>query len=361
MKSTEVKVPEPRQLPSGKWFIQLRIKGQSYSITRDSKDQCIKEAQRVKLGAKRKPKEIKSDCSLSKAIDEYIEARSNLLSVTTIRCYRQIQNNRFEDLMAMDVNEITLELLQAAVNAESKLSAKTLKNGVMLVSAVLGAKDIQLNISKIKYPQRKKKEKAALEPSQIVTLLKAIDGHELEPLIYLELWLGLRRSEALALYWESVDFENKTIKIERTIVPNEDNQYVIQERTKTEDSCREIDCPDIILDMLKAIKPKKAQGRIFEYPPDAVGKRINRICKKAGIPETGQHGLRHTNATVMMLLNVPDKVAMGRGGWSTDYTMKRVYQHATDSASKAAADSIDSYFNGLVENANENANESASD
>lgn len=39
------------------------------------------------------------------------------------------------------------------------------------------------------------------------------------------------------------------------------------------------------------------------------------------------HDLRHYNASIMLALNVPDKYAMERMGYSTPATLKKVYQH----------------------------------
>ena len=40
--------------------------------------------------------------------------------------------------------------------------------------------------------------------------------------------------------------------------------------------------------------------------------------------------LRHYNASIMLALNVPDKYAMERMGYSTPATLKKVYQHTMD-------------------------------
>ena len=56
-------------------------------------------------------------------------------------------------------------------------------------------------------------------------------------------------------------------------------------------------------------------------------------------------GLRHTNTSVMLSLGIVDKVAMARGGWSTDYTMKNVYQHLFQEDKKNADELIDDYLN----------------
>ena len=56
------------------------------------------------------------------------------------------------------------------------------------------------------------------------------------------------------------------------------------------------------------------------------------------------HDLRHVNASVMTLLNIPDKYAQERGGWKSDHIMKSRYMQAF-SAERAMVDAqIDSYM-----------------
>ena len=62
-------------------------------------------------------------------------------------------------------------------------------------------------------------------------------------------------------------------------------------------------------------------------------------------------GLRHLKASVMLMLGVPDKYAMERGGWATDNVLKSVYQQ-TFSTERVKVDTIiDNYFNGIVHGA----------
>lgn len=71
---------------------------------------------------------------------------------------------------------------------------------------------------------------------------------------------------------------------------------------------------------------------------------MKKICDREGIDFVGVHGLRHTNASVMLSLGIVDKVAMARGGWSTDITMKQVYQHVFETDKQAAGNKLDSFL-----------------
>ena len=50
-----------------------------------------------------------------------------------------------------------------------------------------------------------------------------------------------------------------------------------------------------------------------------------KICKENGWSMT-YHDLRAESASICLLLSIPDKYALQRGGWSTTEVYKRVYQ-----------------------------------
>jgi hypothetical protein len=53
------------------------------------------------------------------------------------------------------------------------------------------------------------------------------------------------------------------------------------------------------------------------------------------------------NASVMLALNVPDKYAMERGGWSNTATLKNVYQETFTPEREKVDNIIDNYFSAL--------------
>ena len=96
-----MKIPQPRKLPSGAWFVRVTIDGEVISITRPTEKEAIAEAVALKTGAK-KAKKVPATLTLSKAIDHYIERRVNIISPSTIRGYRCIQVQRFKSYMNTD-------------------------------------------------------------------------------------------------------------------------------------------------------------------------------------------------------------------------------------------------------------------
>lgn len=344
------KLPTPQQLPSGSWRCQVTVDGKRVSVIAETPQEAQAKAVAVKAGLIEEKKTKKGKMTLDEAITKYIEDRRAVFSPATIKGYDSIRRNRFPALMKMDVLDIDKQDLQRAISDDAPhCSYKTLKNSVGLVYSVISQyKDISTR--GLKYPQNIKKEHTYLDTAQIVALIEAVRGDIAEVPILLAVWLGLRQSEIFGLHWEAVDFENKKISIERTVVQNEHSQYVEKPETKNTSSRRVLSCPDYILDKISQMQPNKElrTGRMFRMHPTQIYYRLKKISESAGIPFVGIHGLRHTNASVMLSLGIVDKVAMQRGGWSTDVTMKRVYQHVFSADKATADDVINDYFDRLV-------------
>ena len=343
--------PTPVRLPSGSWRCQVMVAGKRISVVDDDPAVAHAKALALKEGIIEEEKRMANlSLTLDEAITRYIDDRRNVLSPATVMGYEVIRKNRFPALMKTKVRNIEKADLQRAINADAATcSAKTLKNSVGLVLAVLNEyKDV--SSKGLKYPQRIRKEHAYLDAGQIVELITAAQGNIAELPIVMAVWLGLRRSEIMGLRWESIDFEGKKIRIERSLVPNEKGEYVEKRQMKNESSRRTLSCPDYILKKLEAYQPDKTKrvGRVFTMDPSVIYNNLKKISAKCGIPFVGVHGLRHTNASVMLSLGIVDKVAMKRGGWATDATMKSVYQHVFQSDRKTADDTINEYFESMI-------------
>lgn len=349
------KLPTPQLLPSGQYRCQIMVDGKRVSVVDPDPDICQAKAIAIRAGLIEQAEKPKDKITLDSAITRYINDRRTVLSPSTIMGYRCVQKNRFKALMKERVCDIDKAALQRAISGDAKTcSAKTLKNAVGLVASVLSDYK-EINTKGLKYPQKVKKEHAYLDSCQIVELITACQGNIAEIPILLAVWLGLRRSEIMGLRWESIDFEKKTLRIEHALVPNEYGEYVEKNELKNSSSRRVLSCPNYILSKLESYQPdiSKRTGRVFTMDPSLIYSNLKKISEKADIPFVGVHGLRHTNASVMLSLGIVDKVAMKRGGWATDNTMKSVYQHVFASDNDAADDMINAYFESMVNSANE--------
>lgn len=357
-KAAKLSNPKPRELPSGAWRCEIRIKGDRISVVDDDPEIAHAKAIAMKAGLvekrERDEKEKSGSITLTKAIDKHIQIRENVLSPSTINGYREIQRNRFSELMTMQIKEIDFFALQSAINNEAeKVGRKTIMNALTLVTAVLSDYGKETNIKKFKLPQRKKKAPRYYEEKELIELFDLIRGSFIELPILLGTWLGLRRSEIFGLCWDAVDFDTGKIEIKRTYVKDKEKGYVLRDEMKTSDSRRTLNCPGYILAKLDEYAPKKKRsGRIFTMHPNTPYQTLKDMCERSGLKFVGVHGLRHTNASVMVSLGVMDKYIMAEGGWSTDHTMKKVYQHVFESGRQGASEKRDSFFSDISSGVN---------
>ena len=98
-------------------------------------------------------------------------------------------------------------------------------------------------------------------------------------------------------------------------------------------------------DRLAACDLWQEAGYVFTT---AVGLPINpstdyhawkRLLAKAGVAERRLHAARHTAATVLLLLGVPERTVMSVMGWSSTAMAAR-YQHVVDEVRRGVADQV---------------------
>lgn len=336
-----MKIPKATKLPSGNWNCKVMIDGQRVSVTAPTKKAAEQEAAALKSGAQI-AKKAQKKLVLFDAIQLYIDSKNAVLSPATIRGYKTVQKHRFQSLMGKDIYAITKADVQKAVNEEAKtVSAKTVVNAYGLIRPVL--KEYAIDVFGVHLPQIQKPVKEYLQPEDIGKLVEAVNGDSCEIPILLAVWLGMRRSEIIGLCWDCVDTERNLIHIRRAVVPNENHEWVLKNTAKNASSQRTIECPDYIMDKIKAL-PRCDNGRLFNIHPDTVRRHIHRACAAAGITDTTVHGLRHTNAAVMKTLGVDDRYAMERGGWACESTYRKTYSYVFDSKKVSANSAINDFF-----------------
>lgn len=287
---------------------------------------------------------VSSDVTLETAMERYIKSRKNVIEETTVRNYNQILKHRFKSIMNVKICDLQPIQIQQSINSDAKeVSSKTLKNAYGLLKSVLKMYDYDKNLSSIRLPKLKKKVK---ELPSFETLFAIVKGTSVELAVLLAAWLSLRIGEVVALKFEDINTDRKTIRIHRTIIQT-DEGLKEREGCKTANSTRELEIPDYIFGLIQAIPHEKDSDFLFSMTRKALYSRFKRLMKKNGIDITF-HDLRHLNASVMLMLGVPDKYAMERGGWSTDCILKSVYQQTFSSERKKVDKIIDGYFNGII-------------
>lgn len=349
-KKAAVTVPEPRRLSSGKWFIQLRK--ENICITRNTADACRKDAVAARVQWERdeadglhKP-DPHNGLILSDAIDAYIESRRSRLKLRSIQQYEYIRDHRFSSLMPLPISEISGDDVDAAVEAELKkpsrrggnVSPKTVIDAYGLIATVLRKynKDIELNVT---LPEIQRSFPVLLTPEEIYP---AVKGTDIELDCLLAMWLSLSMSEIRGLT-KSKSVRGDKLYIVETVV---DTYGVPERRTGGKEEFRPRVCgiPPYIKTLIDAV-----DGDIIEpRSGHAVYMRFQTELRRAGLSPMRFHHLRHVNASVMAEEMIPTVVAQERGGWKTDFVMKKVYTHTFTPSRLEADKKMDSRFEKLI-------------
>ncbi len=355
-----MKYPKAKKLPSGKWHCRVRVQGRDVSITCQTKDEAVAEAMAIKAGIRQgvmnEPARRRS-LTVYQAMDEYIEARQNVLSPSTIRGYRIIQKHRFQQYRNYRIGDISVAKWQKIVNEEARLcSAKTLKNAWGFMASVI-YDAIEQKVT-VRLPQISPKDSPFLTAEQIPVFVEALRGKPFEVAALLAL-SGLRRSEILALRWEDIDMENKTIRIAGAVVPNEDNALEYKITNKNQTSSRTIPMIPPLEEALRLRNHRKG-SQVARISPDSLYYQINHLCGQLDLPRVGVHGLRRSFASLAYHLNLSEEVTMRIGGWSNIYTMRKIYTKISDKDINDQAARLQAFFsNENARSDNENANKKA--
>ena len=211
-----------------------------------------------------------------------------------------------------------------------------------------------------KAPRVGRKEAHYLEDVQAEKLLELISekaDHPFDVIIPLILHTGMRRGEACGLNWDDIDFANCTISISRSLLYLPE-KGVFENDTKTFSSTRVIKVGQDIIDMLSDYSKWQIckanelgdqwidSGKIFTswngkpINPGTVSAWFHKFIIKNDLPYISIHGLRHTNASIMISNGVPITTTAKRLGHSTSATTSKIYAHAIASADAAAASAI---------------------
>ncbi len=262
---------------------------------------------------------------------------------------------------------------------EQALSGNTMMHYYRMLSSMLN-KAVKWGyfehnpLQRVEPPKVERKEAACLDIDEAQALLDALDrdaadAAEQEPynfqhaqyrtMVYILLFMGLRRGEVLGLEWRDIDAESRIISIERTseYIPQ---KGIITKGPKNKTSRRKITMPAQLVPLLLEYKARQSRygvalgdqwhgtGRLFTtwngepMHPDTLQRWFSAFLCRYSLRHINIHGLRHTNATIAIVGAGADIPTVSRRmGHSCTTTTLNIYSHALQSSDMAAADAMD--------------------
>lgn len=332
------------KLASGSYRITQMYKGKRYRVTVDHKPSKF-EAQRlitekVNAAPLEKPGLYNSFDNAARA---YMNERSNVLSISTIRSYTSILNSIPENLKDKDIHDlIDGHDIQLFINEYSKKhSPKSTRNVHGFIIAVMRSVMPSVMLC-TRLPQSKRADHYIPEDEDVKTLIEAIRGTEYEVPIMLASF-GLRRSEICALDISDFDFDKNTVNVHKAKLRGLSGMQTV-ERNKTTASSRTVYISSYICEKVKS------QGYVYKGHPNSITNFMHRTLAKLGIKDFSLHKLRHYYASMASAAHMGEEYIMEQGGWSTPYVMKRIYRHAQEDKKKKnaqlAIDHMDNILSG---------------
>jgi integrase len=192
-------------------------------------------------------------------------------------------------------------------------------------------------------------------------LLDTVKGDRLEALYVVAVQCGLRQGELLALRWEDVDLEARTVQVRRTITRDGGKHSVGP--AKTAKSKRTVkltrDATEALQEHLerqlaeidKAGDKWQENGLVFctgkgtlINPTNLRRRSLAPLLQRAGLPAITFHQLRHTGATILLLKNVNPKVVSEMLGHATIAITLDTYSHVLPNMQHSAVAAMEEAF-----------------
>lgn len=167
-------------------------------------------------------------------------------------------------------------------------------------------------MNRIEKPRKKKhKEIDSYDVEQLNKLLTITKNTELESIVILAAYLGIRREEALGLQWSDIDFKNNYVHI-RHVCTQQATEVIDEEFTKSDNGYRKIKMNDSLHQYLLDLQKRQAQEKKIcgnsyydspfvvkrsdgtRYKPNSMSSKFCNFIKLHKMPHITLHGLRHS-------------------------------------------------------------------
>lgn len=225
---------------------------------------------------------------------------------------------------------------------------------------------------KVERPKADKFIGSFYDSNEVQALFEAAKGTLIEIPIFLGAFYGLRRSEALGLKWDAIDFQNNTITIRHTVTScNLDGKHIqiAQDTTKTKSSMRTLPLVPAFKEKLLKLKEQQEEyrrvcGRCYnkkylEYicvdemgtliSPHYLTSSFPKLLEKNNLRHIRFHDLRHSCASLLLANGVPMKQIQEWLGHSDFSTTANVYAHLDYNSKLSSADAMVNGLSGALE------------
>lgn len=273
----------------------------------------------------------------------------------------KLKNLQYSDLEAFYHSKLRNPNATKEENT-GKVSASTIHHYQAYISKALKAalKDslIRSNPAElVELPKRQKAQISFYEPHEMKTLLCKSKGSDIECVVMIGAYFGLRRGEIIGLRWDSIDFEKGTLTINGTM----DAKNRFKPEAKTNASVRTLVMPDYAASYLQTLKASQEQQRTelgerynqqwIDYvcvksngdllTCDYVSRAFPQLLAECSLKKIRLHDLRHSLVSLLANDGLTSEQIKAWSGHSSTATTADIYTHIYTGIKAEMAQSID--------------------
>ena len=340
-----------------------------------------KRAEAILMDARRnfnpeEPKVMNGDILFADYMEKWLDIIKSSVAVPTFASYsttvKKIVAPYFREkevtlknLTAKDIQEFYLRELER-VSASSVIHYHANIHKALKYAVKIDLIDVN-PADKVERPKKDRYIGSFYDADEVNALFEAAKGSKLELPILFGAFYGLRRSEAIGLKWDAIDFDQNTITIRHTVTSCDlDGKRILvaADTTKTKSSMRTLPLVPFMRERLLALKEEQEDNRrlcgrsyIKDYigyvcvneigdliKPHYVTESFPKLLKANGLRHIRYHDLRHSCASLLLANGVPMKQIQEWLGHSDFSTTANIYAHLDYSSKLTSADAM---LNGL--------------
>ena len=298
-----------------------------------------KKAEAILMEARRnfnpeEPKVMNGDIMFADFMEQWLDIIKSSVAVPTfasystsvkriIALYFREKEITLKNLTAKDIQEFYLSELER-VSASSVIHYHANIHKALKYAVKIDLIDVN-PADKVERPKKDRFVGSFYDADEVNALFEASKGSKLELPILFGAFYGLRRSEAIGLKWDAIDFEQNTITIRHTVTSCDlDGKRVLvaSDTTKTKSSMRTVPLVPFVREQLLALREEQKENRrlcgrsynrkYMDYvcvneigdliKPHYVTESFPKLLKANGFRPIRFHDLRHS-CTSLLLAN----------------------------------------------------------
>ncbi|MBH0260809.1 site-specific integrase [Helicobacter pylori] len=271
--------------------------------------EALKDANKRVKNAEKHTHRIQSKITILQALNRFLALKIGLKQ-TSINSLENVFNSVFS-LMGLKesdkLKKITKEKITQYHQATLQLYKKnTIHNFNANLKSFLAFCESERFLNQNPYytiTLKNAQEAKEIEPfnlDEVKTLIKNAPSLRLKAFLVVAFFTGMRTGEQLALQWEDIDFNDKTITINKSL--NELGQIT---SPKNRPSIREVDLLEPVEKILKELKENEPETKKFVFidapkRSSIFQRHFKALLKKLNLKERKLYTTRHTFASLML-------------------------------------------------------------